>query len=362
MRINVGLMFATLALIVLAGCVGKEAASAALNSDELDYRPAGLANEVMVLASPHLSQLPDSFRPEMVEPLVIRLAAWSPAAVASEDISGVVCDFMRRNPARYIEEYEYFCFDPSTAGNATGLDVRAANAEAEKMLANWPLEPKPALRRRLAAVFLAAGEPASALVQWLRLPKVERNADGALTSELVDLLNNRILRQNETELVAARVAATAGLERVWSVDDQTPYMGPLDDPDAYGAALSAAWDNPATKARTAQSEALQAGFDQADGLLKYYRALNDPSYDVEAYASDWGPALAEPSPKAYGRRYVAYWEARNLRMVANIREVLGRQPGTRMLVVVGASHKGYYEAYLGQMRDVEIIDIMPLLQ
>jgi hypothetical protein len=49
-------------------------------------------------------------------------------------------------------------------------------------------------------------------------------------------------------------------------------------------------------------------------------------------------------------------------MVANIREVLGRQPGTRMLVVVGASHKGYYEAYLGQMRDVEIIDIMPLLQ
>lgn len=82
MRINAGLMFATLASIVVAGCVGKEASSAVSNSDELNYRPAGLANEVMVLASPHLSQLPDSFHPEMVEPLVIRLAGWSPTAVA----------------------------------------------------------------------------------------------------------------------------------------------------------------------------------------------------------------------------------------------------------------------------------------
>ena len=52
----------------------------------------------------------------------------------------------------------------------------------------------------------------------------------------------------------------------------------------------------------------------------------------------------------------------HLRMVANIREVLGRQPGTRMLAIVGASHKGYYEAYLKQMRDVALIDVTPLLE
>ena len=80
------------------------------------------------------------------------------------------------------------------------------------------------------------------------------------------------------------------------------------------------------------------------------------------YRSDFGAALAEPSPEGYGRRYVAYWETRNLRMVANIREVLGRQAGTRMLAIVGASHKGYYEAYLAQMRDVELIDVMPPLK
>jgi len=49
-------------------------------------------------------------------------------------------------------------------------------------------------------------------------------------------------------------------------------------------------------------------------------------------------------------------------MVANIREVLGRNPGTRLLAIVGASHKGYYEAYLSQMRDVTLIDVLPVLR
>ncbi len=38
-------------------------------------------------------------------------------------------------------------------------------------------------------------------------------------------------------------------------------------------------------------------------------------------------------------------------MVANMRDVLGQHPGTRMLTIVGASHKGYYEAYLNLMHD-----------
>ena len=330
--------------------------------DKLTDRPAGEPNEILVLASPHLSQLPDSFQPEMVEPLVSRLVGWRPTAVATENSSGLLCDAMRRQPARYGEGNPNSCFDPSDAARATGLDVPAANAEAERMLADWPRDPAPEMRRRLAAVFLAAGEPASALVQWFRLPEGDRKADGVLTPDLATYLDGRTIRKNETDLIGARVAARSGLERVWSVDDQSTYMGELADEKAYGAALTSAWDNPATRARSAQSEALQTKLEQPDGLLAMYRAYNSPSYALEAYRSDWGPALAEPSPQAYGRRYVSYWETRNLRMVANMREVLGRRPGTRMLAIVGASHKGYYEAYLNQMRDVELADVMPVLQ
>jgi hypothetical protein len=93
-----------------------------------------------------------------------------------------------------------------------------------------------------------------------------------------------------------------------------------------------------------------------------YRAHNAPGMGRLVFDSDFGAALNEPSPQRFGRGYVGYWETRNLRMASNIRDVLGARPGIRMLVIVGASHKGYLEAYLHQMHDVRIVDAAPLLR
>jgi hypothetical protein len=93
-----------------------------------------------------------------------------------------------------------------------------------------------------------------------------------------------------------------------------------------------------------------------------YRALNAPGQGRLVFDSDFGAALNEPSPQRFGRGYLGYWETRNLRMASNIRDVLGARPGMRMLVIVGASHKGYLEAYLHQMHDVRIVDTGPLLR
>jgi hypothetical protein len=72
--------------------------------------------------------------------------------------------------------------------------------------------------------------------------------------------------------------------------------------------------------------------------------------------------MEEPSPQRFGRNYLAYWETRNLRMAANIREAMGERPGMRMLVIVGASHKGYLEAYLHQMHDLRVLDTGAVLR
>lgn len=158
-------------------------------------------NQVMVLGSPHLSGLPKTFTREhlepLLEPLLARLQAWQPTAVAVENLSGMQCDFMRRNPARYADSVETYCIDPAPAHAATGLDVPSANAEMERLLADWPKAPTPAQRRRLAAVFLAAGENGSAVVQWLRLPSDERRAADSLTPELVQFLDRRLARRDE---------------------------------------------------------------------------------------------------------------------------------------------------------------------
>jgi Family of unknown function (DUF5694) len=360
------LMFVSAITLVLAACLGSQTVRSyqpAFDPSRLDDSPTGTLNRVMVLGTPHLSQLSDTFKPEMASPLVERLIEWRPEAIAVEETSGLICESMRSNPSRIdAATVEAYCYDTGPAKRATGLAVPAANAEVERLLESWPVNPSPKLRRQLAATFLAAGEPGSALVQWLRLPVDERIAADGLSAELAADLERQMASRNETSLIAARVAAMAGLERVWSVDDQSGYQGKIEDEDAYGAAISAVWANAATDRRLAQAAELERQLDRPGGFLAMYRAYNAPTYAEEAYRSDWGAALREPSPRGYGRHCVAYWETRNLRMVANIREVLGRRPGVRLLAIVGASHKAYYEAYLRQMRDVALEDVVPLLK
>jgi hypothetical protein len=351
--------------LLLAGAASAQPYTPTFHPERLKGPPAGAPNEVVVLGTPHLSGLPASFTPAMLSPLLDRLAAWRPTAIATEDLSGLQCDSLRRYPTRYASTVKDYCPDPAAAAQATGLDVPAANAEAERLLAAWPEQPSPAQRRHLAAVFLAAGEPGSALVQWLRLPPAERRAGDGLNEELVAALEKRKDRRNETYLVAAPLAARLGLERLWSVDDHSADSPEPTDPTeikANEAAIMGAWDNPASTARKAESNRLHANITQPDGVLALYRAYNAPGAALLAYQSDFGAAFTEPSPQGFGRKYLGFWETRNLRMVANMRDVLGRYPGTRMLTIVGASHGGYYEAYLHQMHDVRLVDVNTLLR
>lgn len=339
----------------------------AFHPGEQGYHGPGRPNEVLVLGTAHLAQLPDTAGKAdaaMVAPLLDRLAAWKPDVIATENLSGMQCFLMRQYPSRYAETVETYCPETALAHRVTGLDVPSANAQAEALLAHWPKDPSAADRRHLAALFLAAGEPNSALVQWWRLPEAERHAGDGLDADLVEALQKRAAGHGESTLVAVALAARLGFERVWSVDDHTadtPYAS-KEEEKAAGDAVGKAWDNPATARRKALEDALQANLGKPGGLLAYYRALNDPAQAMETFNSDFGAAMNEPSPRQFGRGYAGWWETRNLRMVANIREVLSIHPGSRLLAVVGASHKFYYEAYLDQMSDVRLADAEQVLR
>lgn len=321
----------------------------------------GPANEVLVLGTAHLSQLPGSFKPDTLQPLMERLAAWRPQMIAIEALSGPQCDHVRRFTRGFADTFTTYCWDPAPARATTGLDVAAATDEAARLLAAWPATPSASQRRRLAAIFLAGGERASALVQWLRLPMGERRPGDGLDTALVAVLTGLEQRTNESYLIASRLAARLGHERVYAMDDHTADSA-TDDHQAYGAALTKAWDNPATAQRKKIDDPLYEGASTAEGVLAMYRASNAPGHARLIFDSDVGAALNEPSPQRYGRNYVGYWETRNLRMAANIRDVLGMESGKRMLVIVGHSHKAYLEAYLHQMHDVKLVDAMPVLR
>jgi hypothetical protein len=322
---------------------------------------SGTPNEVLVLGTPHLSQLPSSFDPAALQLLNDRLADWRPQAIAIEALSGMQCDFLRRYPHRYKDSVASYCWDTAPAKAATGLDVPAATAQADQLLAAWPAAPSDSQRRHLAALFLAAGEQASAVVQWLRLPEAARKPGDGLDTALVERLHTLERKRDESYLIAVRLAARLGHERVYPMDDHTADSAD-EDPKASGEAMMKAWSNPVNEKRQLMDRALKERLGTPGDVLAMYRALNAPGQGRLVFDSDFGAALNEPSPQRFGRGYLGYWETRNLRMASNIRDVLGARPGMRMLVIVGASHKGYLEAYLHQMHDVRIVDTGPLLR
>jgi len=322
---------------------------------------AGPATQVLTLGSPHLSQIDVAATPEMLAPLLDKLTAYKPDVITFEGISGEQCDTLRRYPAKYPGMFDTYCWPTDDAEKATGLTIPAALAEADRILATWPARPDAAQRRHLAAVFMAAGDRLSARVQWLQLSPAERTTGDGIDAALLAILTRTGKKPNEAYDVAAVLAARLGHIRVYAVDDHTAdsvqaVAGPGFDP--Y---MSKFWEG--VKSSLADegkrmASAMKSGAD----LLEYYRFNNRPETQREYVTIDYRRALGAPSPEQYGRAYLAWWEVRNLRMVANIRTAFGNHAGARVLNVVGASHKPYYDAYLDMMSDVKLVDAEEVLK
>jgi hypothetical protein len=339
---------ATLAAVACAS------ARAGVDLSVLDKSMAGPRAQVLVLGSVHLSGM-EELQPGALDPVLERLAAFKPDVITIEGISGEGCDLLARHPAVYPpDNIEPFCANPDAARKATGLDVPSAIAEVNRTLAQWPERPTAAQRRHLAALFLAANDSSSAVVQWWQLPEAERHAGDGLDDALVALLARRGSRNNESDQIAARLAVRLGLQRVHPIDDHTGDNVTVADETAYADAIRKAWEAGRVKAKPMRDR--EEELKKAGDMLALYRYINSPEVLRAVVDADFGAAMREPSPQHYGQFYVAGWETRNLRMVSNIRAAFRERPGARVLSIVGSSHKPWFDDLLGRMQGVDIVD------
>lgn len=317
---------------------------------------AGPKTQVLVLGSPHLSNL-KGLQPAWMTTVIDKLAAYKPTVVTIEALSGEQCALLSRYTMIYLGMAEQYCPSTEAAQKATGLDQATAVAQMYVTLATWPAEPRPGARRRLASIMLAPGEPASALVQWLRLPETERREGDGLDEALVKRLRQVDGMANENYQVGARLAARCGLERVYAIDDHTADAVHSEDP-GFGVAIKRIWSGPNKAVATAQAQP----FANAADMLATYRLSNSVSFQRDSIEGDFGASIKDKTPEYWGRRYVGWWEVRNLRMVANIRAAFAAQPGPRDLSIVGSSHKAYFDAYLDMMHEVQLVDAEAILR
>jgi hypothetical protein len=331
--------------------------SAPIDLTTLDHDMAGPRAQVLVLGTSHLRHMPKDFDPKSLDGLMTRLAAFKPEVITIEQEPADECDMAARQVAKYGAD---FCEPVIAARKATGLDIPDALAEIDKTLKAWPAQPAPAQRRRLTALFLASNDPASAWTQWLQLPEAERHAGDGVDPALLELLGKIAVTRDETLLIAARLAARLGLARVYAVDNHSGDRNDVPDIKAFVRVLEADWKagGAALDAQEKEMGALEHGAD----MLPLYRALNDPANLAVRADGNVRSAMRGTSPQHYSQMWVAGWETRNLRIVANIRETFRERPGARVLAIIGATHKPWLDAWLGQLQGVDIVDAEAVLK
>ena len=252
----------------------------------------------------------------------------------------------------------------AASGSAgTGMDMPQAEAEARRLLRALPAAPAAAQRRRLAALFATAADPYSALVQWWRLDPAERRAEDGIHPTLAAQLNEFEGRRNENHLIGSRLAARLGLERVFAIDVQDDDVMTPEQMEVFGREI---FEPTGARMRAHPRfrplmEATQLMGD-AEQTLAAYRLANRPESGQLQADLEWLRMLDRPSTGNVGRIRAAGWEVRNLRMIANIRQAMAAHPGGRVLVIVGAGHKPWFEAYLGMMTDIRLVDAGALLR
>jgi hypothetical protein len=345
---------------LLVKALGLALLSAAAHAAPADF--AGPPTRIVVLGTPHLADLPTPPEPGWLVPLLDRLAASRPDLIVIEAVPGAQCEQLRRLAPLYAGAAANYCPSLEIAARSTGLDAVGALPALHQRLADWPAAPTAADRRRLAGLFAAAGERASAVVQWLRLPADERREGDGVDAALAAALAKWAAHPNENYAIGAHLAARLGHERVYAVDDHSADSIQATAGPGFEAAIGRIWANPAVKRLMAEQQREQGAIRDGASLLAHYRWTNAAA-TLRAFAEgDQVAAARDAVPPLHGRQYLAWWETRNLRMVAAIRAAAGNRPGARVLAIVGASHKRDYERLLGLMTDWQVDPVAPLLR
>ena len=358
----------------LAFCLSLQASEVATQAPAFDprsFRPkvAGAETEILVIGTAHLSSI-EGITLEKIEPLLEKLATFKPDLITIEALSG--------ESLHQLEFYSSLYRDAATdygkrivalskpAEAASGLTRAQAALKVRTTLGQWPAAPTAQDRRQLCLYFAASGDPTSALVQWLHLALTERTATNGITPEIAGLLDAMMDQPNENNLIAAQLAARLGHERVYPVDDHSADDAGEDMPAALVNATNDEVAAADAKAGRNYSNAYRAMIAQVQAsqtdVLSLYRFLNLPENQRLDAEEQWGSMLSYESKHHLTRAYVGWWETRNLRMVANIREAISSYPGKRALVIVGASHKPYFDAYLDLIPEVKLADAEAILK
>ena len=354
------------ALLILTNAVSTQAQKSKPFNPAAAKKKMGLPlTKVMVLGVWHLDAASSKFQTAWLEPVLCRLRAYNPQVILTEALPG--------EQVMGLDAYAPYHGDAGKYAGPTLEMAKTAQAEMHLSAAQALVKAdslaeigglSPAQRRQLAALFVAAAEPFSATVQWMRLGAADRIAQDGISASLAKRLTRFTELRNEITSIAARLAADVGLERVYGAGDHASDVA-LPNNKEMQAAVNA---EPGLKdIFNHNTEAFRAfpvdtmKLSSAEQVMPMFKWKNSPRFAEMDADAQWFSMLRSTKMGRLGRQRVAAWEAQNLQMAVAIREATAAIAGGRALLVVGAAHKPFIEAYLRMFTDIEIVSVPEML-
>ncbi len=218
----------------------------------------------------------------------------------------------------------------------------------------------PAPAEELALLALAAYEPHSALLWWMR---TGQGAKRRVPEDVQAMLDRGLSSPSDAVRIGVRLAQKLGHRRVHAVDDGCFRDLPPGQEDRIEELWEALRERPRVRAvleryqaemkKKAQQLARAAA---AGDLVPFYLAINEER-SLLSLLDQWRVLFTTGHPEGLDRARVMMWEARNLGMVRNARVAMATHPGGRFFWLVGGSHKPFLEAYLQALVDVELVPV-----
>ncbi|MEL7834661.1 DUF5694 domain-containing protein [Fodinibius sp. Rm-B-1B1-1] len=324
--------------------------------------------KVLVLATHHISDHEDVFSPTLVDPLIDVLEDYAPTMIGVEELSGAQIAEMERRGNPYKSPFNNFASKEhkygSKAQEALDTTWQKANMVADSLLAKVQSAKDITDSTRLALInhLLASYRLHTAALQWSYLSKETRSNQSVIPEGTVKGLTETINSADESSSISLRLAHQLNLQRVYPIDDHL-------EKDYYSeikTKLEKALDDSTVQALknapylVKYDDLLQQGLEDST-WLPLYKYMNSPAYVDKSEEKEWRNIFLETSNETLRSR-LALWEERNLRTAAHIRSATAREPGGRVLITIGASHKSFLDSYLKEMMGVEVVHLSDLIK
>lgn len=321
--------------------------------------------KVCVLGTIHLAQQTGDVGAAALNALIEQLGRFRPDLVAVERVPGETTESWLRQAPAMDELLNSFAADAASAGRLAqhALNINREQAEGQfaatlQSFRNRPADQVSSSDRMRAATLSAASfDLDSAALQWSYTHADQRSPRDVLSDELVAAFNKASQSRSEDVAVGVALARRLNLQRVVPIDDQSDATFQLQHGEALMEQLQQSPEFKKLQESMLMTELPQRISQTVKGgdVLGLYRWINSPEYARADVDAQWHIFMRTRLPSGLDRSRAACWEARNLAIAGNLRKAMASERPSRVLVIIGASHRPFLEAYLGQMMDVEIV-------